>query len=429
MDSVKSYIRNVAIISGVIISSLLPPADCAEDIEMPDVRIRFPNEIIPIVNLEAYGTYSDPNSGGDVCGAIIAGSLAPVIKFSDSLYLIPLYDGSFKRQKFFSRVEEGGRSYEETQHHDLSATAKFRIADKTTIGPNVFCGWDLNAETDDEDWGDGLYDYREFGGGTDIDYVLYKTPNGRVVLNGGWKFYNRHYHNYDALISLATVTAAEEDEKDFNALELSAGWQFSDLETFSLDLEYISLLKFFTDKKVIDADGVLEDKKRKEYRNSVNMYASYSPGAGRGFIYNMSAELSYNAGNQNFYDSRGTTVLTDDVFTPDYFDYVSAEINPSISYIFKSGEKTVAIASGEYGLLMRQYTDRKAQLMSGSYSPDEQHDYEHLFEARIEVPLDEHISWVSSYDYTISDSNMDYEDFYEYNYTMHRILTGVSLSY
>ncbi len=394
-----------------------------------ETRFKFPDEIIPIVDLDAFGTYSNPNSGGDVWGAIVTGSMAPIIKFNDDLYLIPLYDGSFRRQKFFSHTEEGGRSYDEVQHHDLSATLKYLFADKLTIGPQVFCGWDLNVETDDEDWGSGLYDYMEFGGGTDADYTLYKTPNGEVVLSGGWKFYNRHYPNYESLISLAAVTAPEKDEKDFNALELSAGWRFSRLETFSAGMECRESMKFFTDKKVIDADGVLEDKKRKEYRHSISADLSYSPAAGRGFIYDLSAECGYTAGNQNFYDSRGTVVLTDDVYTPDYFDHFSAEFNPCISYIFKSGEKTVLALSGEYDLLIRLYSERKAQLMGGMYSDDEQRDYEHTFGLRAEVPVDEHLSWVTSYDYTISDSNMDYEEFYEYNYTMHRIMTGASLSY
>ena len=392
-------------------------------------HFRFPDTIIPIIDLEAYGTYSQPNSGGEVWGAIVSGSMAPVIKCSDELYIIPLYDGYFKRQKFFAHVEEGARAYDEIQHHDLSLSVKQTIAGKVTVRPSVFCGWDLNSETEDEDWGEGLYDYRELGSGLDLDYTLYKAPDGQVILTGGCEWYNRHYPNYNTLISLATVTAPEEDEKDFNAVEVSTGWKYSDLENLSVDLEYTLLMKFFTDKKIIDADGVLEDEERNEFRNSVNLDASYAPSPGRGFLYSLSSGISHNTSNQNFYDSRSTAVLTDDVFTSDYFDYFSFEVNPSVSYIFKSGEKTVVIVSGGYDLLIRQYTGRKAQLMGGVYSDADQRDYNHLLEAKAEIPIDEHISWISSYDYTISDSNTDYEEFYDYNYTMHRVLTGISLTY
>ena len=396
----------------------------------PDTRIRLSEncELIPLLSLDAYGTYSYADSG-DVWGAIVSGSVSPVVKYGDNLYLIPLYDGSYERQRFFASVEEGGRLYNEVQHHDLSLTAKCLVTNKLTISPYIFGGWDLNVEADDEDWGDGLYDYREFGSGADFGYLVSDTETGQLTLSTGGKWYFRKYPNYKSLIALATVTAPEEDEKDFNAAEFQAGCQYSNLRTFSVGLKYSLLMKFFTDKKVIDADGVLEDDEREEYRNSARLEASYAPLPERGFQYSCSSEFAYNTSNQNFYDSRATLTLADDVFTSDYFDYISYEANPRISYIFKSGDKTLVIIGGGYNFLMRDYTDRKAQTMSGEYTSDEQRDYQHIFEVNLEIPFNKYLSWVTRYDYTINDSNMDYEQYYEYNYTMHRILSGISFIY
>jgi hypothetical protein len=386
-------------------------------------------ELIPIVNLDAYGTYSDSNTGGDIWGASVSGSMAPVIKYGENLYIIPLYDGSYKRQKFFVHVEEGGRLYNEVQHHDLSLKTKYLATDELTINPYIFGGWDLNVETNDEDWGDGLYDYIEFGSGGDIDYLVYNTENGRVSLNCGSKWYLRHYPNYKALIALATVTAPEEDEKDFNAVEVTAGSQYSDLRAISLDLDYVLLMKFFTDKKIIDADGILKNDERNEFRNLLRLEASYIPEPESGFQYRLISEVTHNTSNQNFYDSRGTTILTDDVFTPDYFDYISFEVNPRLSYVVKSGEKIVAVIGGSYDFLMRNYLERKAQESSGRYTSDEQLDYFHVFEISLEIPFHDNMSWVAICDYTINKSNMDYEQYYEYNYTMHRVLSGISIRY
>ena len=385
--------------------------------------------IIPIVNLDVYSTYSDANSGDDIWGVIIAGSMAPVIKFSDTLYIIPLYDGSYERQKFFAHVEEGGREYNEIQHHDLSLTAKCRVMDELTISPSIFGGWDLNAETTDEDWGDGLYDYREFGSGVDFDYLVHNAQENKVVLNSGCKWYFRTYPNYKALIALATATAPEEDEKDFHAVEISAGCQYSKDNALSLDLEYILLMKYFTDKKVIDADGILEEEEREEYRNTLRLEAIYIPGPETNFQYSLTSEFAYNESNQNFYDSRGSAALTDDVFTSGYFDYISFEVYPKVSYKIKSGDKTFAIIGTGYDFLIQNYLDRKAQTAGGVYTSADQRDYQHIFEASLEIPLDKNLSLITSYDYTIHDSNMDYEEYYEYNYTMHRVLMGASLSY
>jgi hypothetical protein len=385
--------------------------------------------IIPIVNLDVYSTYSDANSGSDIWGAIVSGSIAPVIKFSDSFYIIPLYDSSYERQKFFIHVEEGGREYNEIQHHDLSLTAKCLLTDELTASPSIFGGWDLNVETTDEDWGDGLYDYGEFGSGVDFDYLLHNKEAHKIVLKSGYKWYFRSYPNYEALIALAATTAPEEDEKDFNAVEISSGCRYSKTNELSLDLEYILLLKYFTDKKIIDADGVLEDEEREEYKNTLRMEAIYIPSPESNFQYSLASEFAYNDSNQNFYDSRGTATLADDVFTADYFDYMSFEVYPKVSYRIKSGDKTFAIISTGYDFLMQRYSDRKAQTENGVYTSDDQRDYQHIFEAGLEIPVDENLSLITSYDYTIHDSNMDYEQYYEYNYTMHKVLMGVSLSY
>jgi hypothetical protein len=399
------------------------------DISIPTIPIRFPNEFIPIANIDVYGTYSIDGSGEDeIWGAVIVGSISPVIKYSDDLYFIPLYDGSYERQRFFVRVEEGGRLYNEIQHHDLSLTAKYLLQD-AIISPYIFGGWDLNVETTDEDWGEGLYDYNEFGSGIDLEYLLHRTQKKQITLNGGFKWYLRKYPNYKALIALATVTAPEEDEKNFNALEISAGWQCTKLQTFSLDLEYSLLMKYFTDKKVINADGILQGNKRKEYRNTLRIEMLYIPRPESNLQYSYSSELTYNVSNQNFYDSRGTTTLNDDVFTSNYFDYISFDLHPKFSYMVRSGDRILAIIGVGYYLLVRNYSDRKAQAVNGTYTSDNERDYQHIFETTFEIPFDEHLSWVLSYDYTINKSNMDFEQYYEYNYSIHRILTGISLSY
>lgn len=399
------------------------------NLKLPKIPIHGPKEYIPFFNLDAFGTYSHPNKGDDVWGVIIDGSISPAMKYDDNLYIIPLYNGSYERQKFFLQTEEGGLSYNEVQHHDLSATAKYLVTKKAILSPTIFGGWDLNVETNDEHWGKGLYDYRELGSGCDFDYLVYDEHKSQLLLTNGAKWYFRHYPNYHSLISLATVTAPEKDEKDYNGVEMYTGWKYSNLKNMSINLKYYLLLKYFTDKKVIDADGVLENKKRQEYRNSIKADVLYAPVADKGFQYNCSAEFICNIGNQNFYDSRGTLTLTDDVFTPKYYDYLGFEVHPQISYIFKHNKRTNAIISGGYDFMMRSYLHRKAQEVNGAYTSKTEMDYEHIFTANIAIPFNKHISWVTRYDYTIDQSNMDFEQYYTYSYKMHRVLTGISIIY
>jgi len=399
------------------------------DITLPKISIHGPKEHIPFVDLTAYGTYSHADKGKDVWGASIFGSMSPAMKYDDNLYIIPLYSGSYQREKFFVVEEEGPLSTTEIQHHDLSVTAKYLVTEKATLSPTIFGGWDLNVETKDEDWGDGLYDYKEFGSGCDFDYLVYDAPKGRIQLVSGAKWYIRQYPNYHSLISLATTTAPETDEKNYDGIELSSGWKYTNLKNTSLDLKYILLMKYFTDKKILDEDGILEGRRRQEYRNSVRLTALYSPAPNKGFQYNYSSEFICNMGNQNFYDSRGTAVLSDDIFTPHYYDYLGFDARPEISYIFVRKDKPIAILTGGYNFLMRHYTERKPQDSDGNYKSGKQLDFEHIFKASLEIPVTKHVSWVTRYDYTLESSNMDYEQFYTYNYKLHRVMSGVSISY
>lgn len=177
------------------------------NVNLPKISIHGPKEWIPIVDLTAYGTYSHADKGDDVWGASIYGSMSPVMKYEDNLYIIPLYSGSYEREKFFIQEEEGGFAYNEIQHHDLSITAKYLLTKKAAINPVIFGGWDLNVETNDEDWGKGLYDYRELGCGCDFDYLVYDAAKEQIRLTSAAKWYIRQYPNYHSLISLAVTTA------------------------------------------------------------------------------------------------------------------------------------------------------------------------------------------------------------------------------
>ncbi|MBU4376880.1 MAG: hypothetical protein KKD29_05300 [Candidatus Omnitrophica bacterium] len=421
-DSNKGYIQKNDTVEGMATRTPI-------DVTLPKISIHGPKEWIPIVDLTAYGTYSHADKGDDVWGASVFGTMAPAMKYNDDLYIIPLYSGSYQREKFFVVEEEGPLSTTEIQHHDLSMTAKYLLTEKVTISPTIFGGWDLNVESKDEGWGNGLYDYREMGSGSDFDYLVYDTSKGRIQLTSGAKWYIRQYPNYHSLISLATPTAPEVHEKDYNGIELSSGWKYTNLKNTSLDLKYILLMKYFIDKKVVDEDGILEGRRRQEYRNSIKLSALYSPAPNKGFQYNYSSEFTCNTGNQNFYDSRGTAVLSDDVFTPRYYDYLGFDARPEISYIFVHKDKPVAILSGGYNFLMRNYTSRKPQDADGGYKSGKQIDFEHIFKASMEIPVTKHVSWVTRYDYTLESSNMDYEQFYTYNYKLHRVMSGMSISY
>lgn len=421
-------------LSGIFLLCLLVVISnaCADDVAeleaLPDET--QPRRIIPIGNLEILGSYSDIDEGSDLWGFNISGSFAPVVRLNDKNHLIPLYHGAFKRMRQFVAQEEGGRLYNTWQIHNGSLALRTKLSDKWSTRLTALGTWNFVKETRDESFSEGLYDYRDFGSSIDTRYTnIYPEEERQRSLSGGLQYFRREYPNFRSLISLATATAPEENEKDFDAIKLSAGFEDNRAEGLRWQLKSSLLLKYFVDKRLIGEDGVLDmDKKRRDYVVEVNLNGAEPFSAGRWEI-GLDNAIIYNNSNLAFYDSRDTIGLDDDVFTEDYYTYFSAVIYPHITfYHHLTRDKRLAIRLG-YSYLLRDYEDRKAQDSDGTYTNNDQQDTEHALHVSTSFPITKSVAWITDFDYTLADSNQNYEAYYRYEYDVYQIQAGISLSF
>lgn len=385
--------------------------------------------ILVMGNFQALGVYSDSNKGSPLWGYDFSGSLAPAVKLNDSQHLIPLYSGSIKRMRQYIAQEEGIRLYNTSQLHNISVALRTQHDPEWISRITGIATWNLLKETQDEEFGKGLYDYRDFGAGFDLRQKLPIDETREHDYSWGIQYYRRTYPNFKSLISLATVTAPETDEKDFDGVKTSFGVEEKSATGISWELKPSALFKFFMDKKLIGDDGVLNGKsKRRDYVISADLNGDLPLEKDR-WVLSADNSVTYNHSNLDFYDSRGTLILSDDVFTKDYYTYFSVATYPYITYYHPVGKgKNFAIRGG-YSFLYRHYPGRKVQELDSTYTDSKQRDHEHALHLSTSYPISKELSWVSYFDYTWERSNQKYEKYYWYNYNVYQIQSGISVEF
>ena len=384
-------------------------------------------KIIPLVDITALGTFSKVSGGSELGGVNTKGSIAPVLRFDEKNYLIPLYYGSYNRERQVVVEEEGGRVYNEVMDHNLTLEYKhimdeqiiFRIDGLTRLH---------YVKEEGYKWSKGLYDYEDLGVGGSIEYFLLKTSAEKRSVSIGGEFYQRLYPNYKSLISLATVTAPEADEKDYLGYRPVLKYKYAS-NKLNCAFLYSPLYKDYQDKKVIDSNGVLMDEEREDWFHYTNLNLSYLL-EGTPIALGLGITGILVDSNQNYYDSKGTVTLGDDIFTSNYYSFKSLNLNPRLTYIHKiEGKKNPATFTLGYAFLIRDYDDRKAQEVGGVYTTDTQLDKSHTISLQAVYPLTQQVSIVGTGNYTKATSNMDYQTYYRYKYESVFLGGGLRIKY
>ena len=387
-------------------------------------------KIIPIIDASVMESYSTSDSGDDVWGLDVSGVFSPVYKIDDDNFIIPLYQGGYQRSIQVVNEDEGYRDYAETMYHNNSLSYFTRLTDNLTCKLTSLMRLQFNSETNDEDWGDGLYDYEDLGGAVDFKYKVTDNENWTGEYSAIFEYYYRNYPNYESLISLLAATAPENDEKDYHGYQLISGYGFG-TKNFSGDIGYTLLVKQYTDKKVIEQDGVLDTSKRRS--DFVHMWnAKVRVPYKEYYSCYVNTQAIYNVSNQNYYDSRGSTLdLTDDVFTDSYYNYFSFGGGPGVNckYPMPKMENKAMDIDLNYNFTFTEYIERRAQEWDSSYTGKEERDIKHTIKGHFLYPVTEHINFVALASLTMARSNMDYDRYYRYEYEIFKAACGLNTKF
>lgn len=381
----------------------------------------------------AEGTFryslSDQEGEDTLTGGDIQAVIAPSYQLTDQTYFDFVYNGRYYKRRDFYQVDEGPFERSEFMGNTFTALMRTNFGEngRFSTAPSVFYSQTYNKDiTSDDSW-EGLYNYRDIGGGLDFTAGNLGFAGGMGTFGLGAQIYSRKYPNYVSLLDLATGVGAEVDNKDYHGVLVRTGYSWLKNLGFSWTANYSGLFKRLDTKLVVDENGLLTGDHQNDQLHTLDLSAWYL--FSTGIRVGLGANFGLNDSNQNWYDARGTVALDDDVFIPDYYDYYFYRVSPNVSYTFGMFGLFPFTLSYAFSFQELFYTDRLARFADGNYKQDDQEDelQEHFVGLRYEY--NRRLSFILQFQDITNRSNNDDERVYQYNYKIYNYFVGVHLRY
>lgn len=369
---------------------------------------------------------SDLEGADRLWGGTARGVITPVYRLTDRTSFLLTYDGLYDKKRDFYSDDVGPRERSEFQSHTLTPMVRFDFGPdaRFSLSPSVFHTRTYNKDLEAEAWDEGLYNYRDNGGGLELDIRGAGFGNGEGAFRLGVQYYKRRYPNYDSLLDLAIGLDTEKDEKDYRGWIARLGYDWIQETGFSWQAEYSLLHKRLKDKRVVDENGALTEDKQRDFWHTLELNGWYR------FDRRLTVGAVFTSGlyqsNQNFYDGLGSLTLADDVFTPDFYDSTSLRVEPYTSYTFPGFPLTATLS---YAYEKVDYDDRTAKFADGTYKAEAQWEARHEVEAELRYRFGQYWSIVGLWRHAKASSNNDDERTYRYDYETDSYSLGVSFSY
>jgi len=396
----------------VIISFLVIPA--------ASVYLSAAAKVVPVFNFSLLGGkyFLDGDAASFEGNASLYA--ASSFKFSENAEIMPIYSGYYNGTQDVEELAGGGILTRERQGHSLSLKYIYG-KNFNKIKPRISYSREYVNETNDEDWGEGLFDYNTFSAG-----IEFEQERPYATFTESYDFFQVKYPNYASLISQVQTVI---DTTTFAELSSNAGADTMNNVNHMLTFSYTWFPEPFVMKvgyeflytnypeqpvvgKPVTGSAYFKSEKRKDITSTINytLRRKIKP-----LNLSFSAEISYLSSNQNSYDSSRTKYIGD------YYSYFEINGSPTINLSLKNGGLfSVGLSWKKY-----YYTGRYAQDSSGSYKNSKTYQTFWLSTFSLKYPLMKGLSARASYSYQVSNSNMKYEADYRYNYRASNYLMGV----
>lgn len=371
-------------------------------------------ELIPMGSIELMG--GGAYSGGEASS--FSGNLEAEgilgMQLSEKLSLLPKYKGCYEGASSVKRLETGKHLDQKNQDHILSLKLIDEI--RPSLKGKLFTNYkkSLSVETEDESWGNGVYDYDQKGLGAEVEHR--KAPLDMTL---SFSQYTVHFPNYQSLASaFDTETVGLEnvgkDTQNYKTTELLAEIEIELKPGLFLKPAYIYTHKMFLDQRLPTLTGIFGKEKRRDKIQEISLSLNGKRKVGFGISY----DLLINNSNQNHYNAEKCQFLSN------FYDYKEHTLNPSITFYLASTELSLS-----YSYIYKKYKDRPKQDTDGNYLEEKLYLKNHILNLCVSHPLTDRLFLKADASYKKSSSNMEYEDLYSYNYSSSNYLFGVSYEY
>lgn len=341
---------------------------------------------------------------------------SPAMKLGENHDLIPVYSMNYSGTQDVQELAGGGVLTRKRQTHTFSLKYVY-TSEFNKYKPRFSYSKAFVQETNDEDWGDGLFDYATLSAGIDAEQ---ERPHG--TFTESYDYYSVSYPNYSSLLSQSQTVI---DTTTFNELSANAGADTMDNtnhrfgftyawfpEPLTMQAGYDFTWRKYGDQPVVDSVGAFKSDKRSELAQNWSVKAAMAP---KPFYLSAKARVGWLSSNQNSYDSSRTKYIED------YYSYVDVSVSPAATLALKNG---VQIG---FGLDWRRlyYLGRLSQDVSGGYNTGKIRQTFWLTSLSARYPVMQRFYVRGAYNYQVSTSNMRYEDNYRYNYRASTYLLGL----
>lgn len=338
------------------------------------------------------------------------------INFSENSILYPTYIGYYKGIQDLQELVGGDVLVRQTMGHSISLKYH-NIKDFNHIKPRISYSLNYINETKDENWGDGLFDYKTLSFGVEFEQ---ERPD--ATYKESFDFFTVDYPNYSSLLSYAqtvidTTTYSELSRnagKDvLNSRNYRAEFSYTvfpkDLNlTYNLSLTY----KDYYDQSVVNDIGGFKSDKRKDLLTDFGI--NLNKDSKKGYI-GLEFNFCWLNSNQNSYDASRTKYIDDS------YSYLSFNITPKIQLNLK--DKGSFSYSFAYTRL--NYLGRLVQDVDGNYLSSKIYQNFYINSFSLKYALIKNLYSKAIYSYQVVDSNMRYEAGYRYNYKSSNFMLGI----
>ncbi len=347
--------------------------------------------------------------------------VTPVVKFSDRWSLFPTYQGTYQGNRDIQELAGGGTLFQDSTSQNLLVKSVHTLGN-WKIKPSVGGRLEWLRETKDEDWGEGLFDYRKGSAGLETEYAFSPRAGARLA----YDYYQLKFPNYKSLESAQDPTLSRElvGEKvlDNQNHMVTLGYWSPLPARGSFDLNAFYDQRGYDDQPVVADSGDLTATDRKD--TVVSLLASLSrPFRGPAdirFLGELGLGYNVQSSNQNHYDARKA------VFVPDYYDYTQWRLAPSVTAVLDGGAWWVSLV----GILdERSYGERPAQDANGDYLGEKLKVSTLTTQLGVTRVLSKNLRFRFQASLGWGDANTDYEKVYTYNYRIANYLLGFSYDY
>lgn len=345
-------------------------------------------------------------------GGNAALSFIPALQFSNRFSLIPTIESTYRGTRSAEELAGGNTLFQDTWDNGVNVKAVHGLGDKWTLREKAGYRFKWFRETTDESWNHGLYDYRIYSAGTEIERRWGKTTSLAV----GYDFSLVQFPNYVSLESQQSSDRAREfagaNVLDNQVHLYSMRARMPLFWRMQTTTQIYFSPRDYSDQHTVTSSGLLTPELRHDGYTGTTFSVDriFNTFKKSKLVTTLMYGYTGLNSNQNHYDARLVT------FVSDHYDYDQNTLGTQMTLAFGKLSGGPMLIEAGYSYSHRNYRSRVIQAEDGTYESEKLFITEQDINLGFSYPLSKNFRLRTTSTFGQSRSNNNYEAAYRYNY-------------